>query len=100
MVIIRTLEEFKTIPQTKLVDYLKERYIHLMQEYSCSMNDIGEVNIYQNNSEFLLNELNPTTYELIEVIKIFNRDYLHLVELVDDYYAKDIYIPIQIREVV
>ena len=42
MVIVKTLEEFKTIPQTKLVDYLKERYIHLMQEYSCSMNDICE----------------------------------------------------------
>lgn len=45
-----------------------------MQEYSCSMNDIGEVNIYQSDSEFLLNELNPTTYELIEVIKISNHD--------------------------
>lgn len=74
MVIVKTLEEFKTIPQTKLVDYLKERYIHLMQEYSCSMNDIGEVNIYQSDNEFLLNGLNPTTYELIEVIKIFNHD--------------------------
>ena len=41
-----------------------------MQEYSCSMNDIGEVNIYQSDSEFLLNGLNPTTYELIEVIRI------------------------------
>lgn len=71
-----------------------------MQEYSCSMNDIGEVNIYQNDSEFLLNKLNPTTYELIEVIRISSHDYLHLVELVDDYYAKDIYVPIQIREVV
>lgn len=100
MVIIRTLEEFKTIPQTKLVGYLKERYIHLMQEYSCSMNDIGEVNIYQSDSEFLLNGLNQTTYELIEVIRISSYDYLHLVELVDDYYAKDIYVPIQIREVV
>ena len=38
------------------------------------MNDIGEVNIYQSDSEFLLNGLNPTTYELIEVIKIFNHD--------------------------
>lgn len=74
MVIVKTLEEFKTIPQTKLVDYLKERYIYLMQEYSCSMNDIGEVNIYQSDSEFLLNGLNPTTYELIEVIKISNHD--------------------------
>lgn len=74
MVIVKTLEEFKTIPQTKLVDYLKGRYIHLMQEYSCSMNDIGEVNIYQSDSEFLLNGLNPTTYELIEVIKISNHD--------------------------
>lgn len=64
------------------------------------MNNIGEVNIYQSDSEFLLNGLNPTTYELIEVIKIFNHDYLHLVELVDDYYAKDIYVPIQIREIV
>ncbi|MBS6445938.1 MAG: hypothetical protein KH373_09100 [Ruminococcus sp.] len=64
------------------------------------MNDIEEVNIYQNDSEFLLNKLNPTTYELIEVIRISSHDYLHLVELVDDYYAKDIYVPIQIREVV
>ena len=54
------------------------------------MNDIGEVNIYQSDSEFLLNGLNPTTYELIEVIKISSHDYLHLVELVNDYYAKDI----------
>lgn len=100
MVIVKTLEEFKTVPQTKLVDYLKGRYIHLMQEYSCSMNDIGELNIYQSDSEFLLNGLNPTTYELIEVIRISSHDYLHLVELVDDYYAKDIYVPIQIREVV
>lgn len=98
MVIVKTLEEFKTVPQTKLV--VKGRYIHLMQEYSCSMNDIGEVNIYQSDSEFLLNGLNPTTYELIEVIRISSHDYLHLVELVDDYYAKDIYVPIQIREVV
>lgn len=45
-----------------------------MQEYSCSMNDIEEVNIYQSDSEFLLNGLNPTTYELIEVIKISNHD--------------------------
>ena len=100
MVIIKFLEEFKTVPQTKLVDYLKERYINLMQEYNCSMNEIGEVNIYQSDSEFLFNGLNPTTYELIEVIKILNHNYLHLVELVDDYYAKDIYVPIQIREVV
>ena len=45
-----------------------------MQEYSCSMNDIEEVNIYQSDSEFLLNGLNPTTYKLIEVIKISNHD--------------------------
>ena len=95
MVIIKSLEEFKTIPHTNLVDYHKERYINLMQEYNCSMNEIGEVNIYQSSSEFLLNGFNQATYELMEVIQVSNLDYLHLVELVDDYYAKDIYVPIE-----
>ena len=99
MVIVKTLEEFKTVPQTKLVDYLKERYINLMQEYNCSMNEIGEVNIYQSSSEFLTDYFNQATYELIEVIQLNNVDYLHLVEIVDDYYAKDIYVPIQRKEV-
>ena len=95
MVIIKSLEEFKTIPHTNLVDYHNERYINLMQEYNCSMNEIGEVNIYQSSSEFLLNGFNQATYELMEVIQVSNLDYLHLVELVDDYYAKDIYVPIE-----
>ena len=95
MVIIKSLEEFKTIPQTNLVDYLVKKYISLMQEYDCSMGEIGEVNIYQSDSEFLLDRFNQAIYELMEVIQVSNLDYLHLVELVDDYYAKDIYVPIE-----
>ena len=97
MVIIKSLEEFKTIPQTNLVDYLKERYINLMQEYNCSMNEIGEVNIYQSDSEFLLDRFNQAIYELMEVIQVSNLDYLHLVEIIDDYYSRDIYVPIERR---
>ena len=97
MVIIKSLEEFKTIPQTNLVDYLVRRYINLMQESDCSMSEIGEVNIYQSSSEFLLNGFNQATYELMEVIQLNNVDYLHLVEIIDDYFAKDIYVPIERR---
>jgi hypothetical protein len=64
------------------------------------MQDIGEVHIYQNDSEFLtMQEVNQATYELMEVIQVFNLDYLHLVEIVDDYYAKDIYVPVNRKEV-
>ena len=95
MVIIKTLEEFEKIPKFNLVYYLVKRYINLMQEYDCSMCEIGEVNIYQSDSEFLVNGLNQATYELMEVIQLNNVDYLHLVLIVDDYYAKDIYVPIK-----
>lgn len=95
MVIIKTLEEFEKIPKSNLVDYLVKKYINLMQEYDCSMCEIGEVNIYQSDSEFLVNGFNQAIYELMEVIQLNNVDYLHLVELVDDYYSKDIYVPIK-----
>ncbi len=95
MVIIKTFEEFEKIPKSNLVDYLVKKYINLMQEYDCSMSEIGEVHIYQSDIEFLLNGFNQATYELMEVIQVSNLDYLHLVELVDDYYAKDIYVPIE-----
>ena len=59
------------------------------------MEEIGEVQIYQSDSEFLTDYFNQTTYELMEVIQLNNVDYLHLVELVDDYFAKDIYVPVE-----
>lgn len=97
MVIIKTLEEFEQIPKSNLVDYLVRRYINLMQEYDCSMGEIGEVNIYQNDSEILLDRFNQAIYELMEVIQVSNLDYLHLVEIIDDYYSRDIYVPIERR---
>ena len=67
----------------------------MIVEYECTMEEIGEVQIYQSDSEFLTDYFNQTTYELMEVIQLNNVDYLHLVELVDDYFAKDIYVPVE-----
>ena len=97
MIIIKDLKKFASIPQTDLTNYLEKKFSSMVVEYNCSMAEIGEVHIYESDSEFLVNDF--ATYELIEVIQVSNFDYLHLVELVGDYYAKDIYVPIQRKEV-
>jgi hypothetical protein len=101
MIVINTIEEFASVHQTELTSYLERKFSSMVKEYGCSMQDIGEVHIYQNDSEFLtMQEVNQATYELMEVIQVFNLDYLHLVEIVDDYYAKDIYVPVNRKEVI
>jgi hypothetical protein len=100
MIVIKNIEEFATATKNDLTSYLERKFSSMMAEYGCSMQDIGEVHIYQSDSEFLtMQEVNQATYELMEVIQVSQLDYLHLVELVDDYYAKDIYVPVN-RKVV
>jgi hypothetical protein len=45
---------------------------------------------YDKNDKYILN-----SFEVIEIV----REYLHLVQLVGDYYAKDIYVPVNRKEV-
>lgn len=95
MITIKNIKEFASVPQSDLTSYLEKKFSSMIVEYECTMEEIGEVQIYQSDIEFLLNGFNQATYELMEVIQVSNLDYLHLVELVDDYYAKDIYVPIE-----
>ena len=97
MITIKNIEEFASVPQSDLTSYLEKKFSSMVAEYDCTMTEIGEVNIYQSSSEFLTDYFNQATYELMEVIQLNNIDYLHLVELVDDYYAKDIYVPVERR---
>jgi hypothetical protein len=48
-------------------------------------------NEYDKNNKYTLN-----SFEVMEI----KREYLHLVQLVDDYYAKDIYVPVNRKEVI
>ena len=98
MITIKNIKEFASVPQSDLTSYLEKKFSSMIVEYEWTLEEIGEVQIYQSDSEFLTDYFNQTTYKLMEVIQVSNLDYLHLVELVDDYYAKDIYVPIQ-REV-
>jgi hypothetical protein len=45
---------------------------------------------YDKNDKYILN-----SFEVIEIVE----EYLHLVQLVGDYYAKDIYVPVNRKEV-
>ena len=95
MITIKNIKEFASVSQSDLTSYLEKNFSSMIVEYECTMEEIGEVQIYQSDSEFLTDYFNQTTYELMEVIQLNNVDYLHLVELVDDYFAKDIYVPVE-----
>jgi hypothetical protein len=100
MIVIKNIEEFASVHQTVLTSYLKRKFSSMVAEYGCTMADIGEVHIYQSDSEFLtMQEVNLSALEVIEIIQVSQLDYLHLVEIVDDYYAKDIYVPVNRKEV-
>jgi hypothetical protein len=101
MIVIKNIEEFSNAPKNDLTSYLQRKFSSMMAEYGCSMQDIGEVHIYQSDSEFLkAQKVNLSALEVIEIIQVSQLDYLHLVEIVDDYYAKDIYVPVNRKEVI
>jgi hypothetical protein len=57
------------------------------------MADIGEVQILEGLEELfqIYGECTLNSFEVMEIVG----EYLHLVQLVDDYYAKDIYVPVE-----
>lgn len=95
MVIIKTLEEFANVPQTDLISYLEKKFSSMMEEYDCTMSEIGEVEIFDDLEELFQIHGNSTlnSFEVVEVVG----EYLHLVHLVDDYYSIDMYILIERR---
>jgi hypothetical protein len=97
MITIKNIEEFATAPKNDLTSYLERKFSSMVAEYGCAMTDIGEVQILDNLEELfqIYGECTLNSFEIMEII----REYLHLVQLVDDYYAKDIYVPVNRKEV-
>jgi hypothetical protein len=97
MIVIKNIEEFASIHQTELTSYLERKFSSMVKEYGCSMADIGEVQVLDDLEELfqIYGECTLNSFEVMEIIG----EYLHLVQLVDDYYAKDIYVPVNRKEV-
>ncbi|MGN1411444.1 MAG: hypothetical protein ACI4WH_02900 [Oscillospiraceae bacterium] len=92
MITIKNIEEFASIPQTDLTSYLEKRFSSMIEEYDCTITEIGEVEIFMSMGEFQT-YYGKTALSMFETIQTIG-EYLHLVLIVDDYYTKDIYVPI------
>jgi hypothetical protein len=70
----------------------------MVSEYGCVMTDIGEVQVLDDLEE-LFHTYGKCTLNSFEVADVVG-EHLHFVRLVDDYYAKDIYVPVNRKEVI
>lgn len=95
MITIKNIEEFASIPQTDLTSYLEQKFTSMIEEYDCTMAEIGKVEIFMSMGEFQT-YYGDTALSMFETIQTIG-DYLHLVLIVSDYYAKDIYVLIERR---
>jgi hypothetical protein len=98
MITIKNIEEFATAPKNDLTSYLERKFSSMVAEYGCAMTDIGEVQMLDNLEELfqIYGDCPLHSFEIMEIVG----EYLHLVQLVDDYYAKDIYVPVNRKEVI
>jgi hypothetical protein len=98
MIVIKNIEEFATAPKNNLTSYLQRKFSSMMAEYGCTMQDIGEVQVLDDLEE-LFHTYGKCTLNSFEVADVVG-EHLHFVRLVDDYYAKDIYVPVNRKEVI
>jgi hypothetical protein len=98
MIVIKTIEEFASVHQAELTSYLERKFSSMMVEYGCPMDDIGEVQVLDDLEELfkIYGECSLNSFEVMEIVG----EYLHFVRLVDDYYANDIYVPVNRKEVI
>lgn len=46
MITIKNIKEFASVPQSDLTSYLEKKFSSMIVEYECTMEEIGEVQIY------------------------------------------------------
>lgn len=94
MLKIKKNEEVDFIENTYLRSFISEKIVGLFEEYSVkNLENIGCF-VVLDVTEYSI--FDSSEMEFLEVLKLENEAYLHGVKIIDDGYAEDIYLPVEV----
>ncbi|MCD7810943.1 MAG: hypothetical protein LUG91_03670 [Ruminococcus sp.] len=94
MIKITDFSEVNQVTFTKLREHLAKKILSLFEEYSVkNLENIGCF-VVLDVTEYSM--FDAAEMEFLEVLKLESEAYLHGVKIIDDGYAEDIYLPVEV----
>ena len=90
---IKDISELVFVGDEDLRHFLTLKYEAMLEEYQCSMSEIGEIVILESTDELaeIFSDKKFSDFEFIKIEHHGNSDYIHMVYIVSDYFACDIF---------